>query len=72
MGIDRDGILYRASTYIGTNIGWTPKETKTMSNYVEASATPMKKQSNMDLDLTASVPAKSANTDLNLSDIDLI
>lgn len=72
MGISRENVLYRISTYIGNNIAWLPKETKAMSNYVGASATPMKKQSSMDLDLTASVPVKSPSINLNLSDIDQI
>lgn len=67
MGIDREGVLYRSSTYIGNNIGWTPKETKAMTNYVQASATPMKKLPSIDLDLTASVPAKSSTDGLNLA-----
>lgn len=71
MGIDKEGVLYRSSTYIGNNIGWTPKETKAMNNFVQAAATPMKKLPSMDLDLTASVPAKSTTEGLNLSVDDL-
>lgn len=67
MGIDKEGTLYRSSTYVGNNIGWTPKETKAMANYVGASATPMKKQPSLDLDLSASVPTKSTTEGLNLS-----
>lgn len=66
MSFSKEGELYRSSTYIGANIGWTPKELKAMNNYVQATVTPMR-PSAPSLDLNASVPTKSSADDLNLA-----
>jgi hypothetical protein len=66
MGIDKEGVLYRSSTYVGANIGWTPKELKAMNNYTQASPTPMRPSLAVGLDLNAPVAAKSSADDLNL------
>lgn len=64
MQFSKEGELYRSSTYVGSNIGWTPKELKTLNNYVQATPTPMRAP--MSLDLTAPVTPKSSASDLDL------
>lgn len=65
LAINKEKVVYRTSTYVGTNLGFTDKELKRISTYVQATPTAMAKQPALELE-GLDVP-KSPSTGLVLN-----
>jgi len=44
LAINKEKVVYRTSTYVGTNLGFTDKEMKRIANFVQATPTSMPRQ----------------------------
>lgn len=62
LSINKDKVVYRNSTYIGTNLAFTPKELKRISSYVQATPTSMARTASPGLDDLDEVPKTSASS----------
>jgi len=66
LAINKEKVVYRTSTYVGTNLAFTPKELKRITSYVQATPTSMPRQASPGLEDLNEVPKTSAEK-LNLS-----
>lgn len=67
LGLSKEGNLYRKSTFIGNNLGFTAKELERQSKYTGAKVTKMKPD-NLNIDLSAD--PEDSKDELNLTNID--